>query len=338
MKVLIIGGTGLISTPLTRILLERGHELTLFNRGVTDARIPDGATIVNGDRKDYPAFVKHMQSLPAFDCVIDMICFTPDDAQSLVDAFTGRCGHMIVCSTVDVYARPTPRFPIHESAPRGGVSNYGVNKARCEENLLAVDETSTFPVTIIRPAQTYGEGGALIHSLGWSTSYIDRLRKGKPIIVHGDGKSLWVACHIDDVATAFANAVGRPQTFGNCYNATGEEWMTWDAYNRTVAEAIEVPLPRLVHIPTDLLCQADERAMICKFNFQFDNIFDTTAARRDLGFAYTIPFLEGARRTIAWLDANGRIENSDEDERYDAIISAWDRLGNDLLADVHKRT
>jgi nucleoside-diphosphate-sugar epimerase len=147
-------------------------------------------------------------------------------------------------------------------------------------------------------------------------------------VVHGDGSSLWVCCHRADVARAFANATGQPHTFGKSYHTTGEEWMTWNQYHTGVAAAIGAPPPTLVHIPTDLLGKvAPQRAAIDVENFQFNNIFDNSAARADLGFRYTIPWQEGVRRMVDWLDAHHRVENSAEDPFDDQLIAAWERLG-----------
>ncbi len=338
MRILIIGGTGLISTAITRILLERGEDVTLFNRGKTPARFPEGAKFLHGDRRDYPAFIQQMQEAGTFDCVIEMIGFVREDAESLVRTFAGRTGHLIFCSTVDVYQRPAERYPYREDEPRHGLSDYARNKIICEDVLMDAHSHGDFPVTIIRPAHTYGEGGTLIHSFGWSSTYIDRLRKGKPIVVHGDGQSLWVSCHVDDVARAFVNAIGKPQTFGKAYHTTGEEWMTWNQYHQKVARAIGAPEPHLVHIPTDLLARvAPERAGICAVNFQFNNIFDNTAAHEDLGFRYTIPFVEGVKRTVDWLDAQNAIANSDDDPLEDRVIEAWRRLSEEMVQALSSR-
>jgi nucleoside-diphosphate-sugar epimerase len=156
--------------------------------------------------------------------------------------------------------------------------------------LFKAHERGDFPLTIIRPAHTYGEGRGPIHTFGGKTTYLDRLRKGKPIVVHGDGNSLWSSCYRDDVARAFVNAVGNVATYGQAYHLAGEEWLTWNRYHQGVAEALGVPLPLLVHIPSDLLVKvAPERAYLASVNFQFNNVFDTSAARRDLAFRYTVP-------------------------------------------------
>ena len=140
-----------------------------------------------------------------------------------------------------------------------------------------------------------------------------------------DGSSLWASCHAVDVARAFVEAVGNPVTFGKSYHLAGEEWMTWNQMHAIVAEALGGPPPTLIHIPTDLLAKIAKRAFISEVNFQYNNIFDNSAARRDLNFRCTIPFAEGARRTVAWLDARGKIENSDNDPYDDRVIAAWER-------------
>ncbi len=328
MKVLIIGGTGLISTSITKQLLERGDHVTLFNRGKSEARIPEGAQFIHGDRKEYAAFEQQMSEADPFDCVIDMVAFGPQDVESALRAFKGRAGQYIFCSTVCVYGGPATRYPIGVDEPRTPTGGYGENKAKCEDIVLAAGERSDLSVTVMRPSQSYGEGGTIVHSLGGSTTYIDRIRKGKPIVVHGDGACLWAACHVDDVGRGFVGAAGNPKAFGKKYNVTGEEWMTWNMYHAGVARALGAPAPRLVHIPSDLLARvARKHAGISIDIFQYPSIFDNSAAIADLGFQYTISWEEGVRRTVAWLDAHDRIENSDNDPFEDRLIAAWECMG-----------
>jgi len=334
MKILIIGGTGLISTPITHYLVERGDDVTLYNRGMSEARIPGGPKRILGDRRDYASFEAQMAEVGSFDCVIDMVCYVPEEAESAIRAFKGRIGQFIFCGTVDVYTKPARRYPITEDEERQPARSfpYAFNKAVCERILEETHRRGDFPVTIIRPAHTYGEGGSLVHTFGGKTTYLDRIRKGKPIIVHGDGNSLWASCHIDDVGRAFVEAAGKAQTFGKAYHVTGEEWMTWNRYYQGIAEALGASKPTLVHIPTDLLGRvAPRRANWCVENFQFNNIFDNSAARADLAFRYTVAWVEGVRRTVAWLDERGRIENSDDDPFDDRAIAAWEQLGTDMV-------
>ncbi|MBK8051216.1 MAG: NAD-dependent epimerase/dehydratase family protein [Anaerolineales bacterium] len=224
-----------------------------------------------------------------FDAVIDMICYLPEEADSDVRAFRGRCDHLIFCSTVDVYSKPAHHYPYCEDEPRNAISLYGQNKVKCEDIFLAAHARGDFPVTIIRPAMTYGEGGVIVHTFGWNTTYLDRIRKGKPIVVPGDGQSLWVTCHVDDVARAFVAAIGNARAFGKAYHTTGDEWLTWDQFHQGVARALGAPAPRLVHIPSDLLAIiSPDAAAITTSNFQYSNIYDNAAARADLDFRQTI--------------------------------------------------
>ncbi len=334
MKTLIIGGSGLISTAITRQLVDRGEDLILYNRGRTLLRVDGDIAVVRGDRTDAARFEEQFAALGPLDRVIDMVCFDPVEAESAIRACHGRVGQYVFCSSVTVYNKAGAGYPFTEQAPRDSpVGDYASKKARCEDIFLEAHRRGDLPVTILRPGSTYGEGHGIIHTFGGATTYIDRLRKGKPIVVPGDGQSLWVVCHAEDVARGFISALDTPTALGRAYNVTGEEWMTWDHYHRTVAAAVGAPEPTLVHIPTDLLeAVAPEQARLAVLDLQYTNIFDTTAARRDLGFRYTIPWAEGARRVVAWLDAHGRIADSDMDPFDDRIIATWKSLGAAMAA------
>lgn len=335
MKILIIGGTGLISTPMTRFLLERGDAVTLYNRGKSPSYIPHGATIVQGDRQRYTEFEAQMHDLGHFDCVIDMVGYAPEDAESVVRVFRGRIGQFIFCSTVDVYRKPAARYPYIEDESYGGLNTYSSNKVICEKTLRAAHERRDFPVTIIRPAYTYGDGRGVLYPFGTGSTYLERIRAGKPIIIHGDGSSLWAACHSEDVARAFVNAAQNPVTFGKCYHTTGEEWMTWNDYHRRVAVALNAPEPDIVHIPTTTLVKiAPDRAASVADNFQFNNIFDNTAAHTDLNFRYTIPWVEGVQRSIRWLEEHGKLPTGGDDRFDDEVVRLWRKSEVQLAASL----
>jgi nucleoside-diphosphate-sugar epimerase len=334
MDVLIVGGTGLISTAITQRLLDRGDRVTHFNRGTTEARYEGQVRHITGDRRQTEAFEALVRDAGPFDCVIDMICFRPEQAESLARACRGVAKQVIFCSTVDVYDKPAQRYPIREDAPLGGVSAYGQNKARCEALLMDSHRRDDFAVTVVRPAHSYGEGRGMIHVFGGGEGACKRLRQGKPVIVHGDGTSFWVSCHVDDVARAFAGAAGNERAYGKAYTAAGDEWQTWDRYTELLAEALGAPPPQIVHIPTDLLARAlPRRAQVIAQNFGFNGFYDTSAARADLGFRQTISFLEGVRRTVAWCDARNLIDASDGDAWQDEVIAAWQRLTDQFVAE-----
>jgi nucleoside-diphosphate-sugar epimerase len=326
MRVLVIGGTGLISTATTRALLGRGDKVVHFNRGKNSA--PAGVQTIEGDRKSYTTFEQQMREAGTFDCVIDMVGYQPEDAQSVVRAFHGRVGQFIFCSTVDVYDKRNATYPQRADAPRAGRNDYGRKKVQCEEILEAAQERGDFPLTILRPAQTYRDPSLIIFAFGWGSAFVDRLRRNLPIVVHGDGTSLWCAAHADDVGPAFARAAGNQNAFGKAYNVAGEEVLTWNDMYRKAARVIGAPEPSLVHIPTDFLMKvAPEKASILAENFSHPNIFNNTPAQRDLGFGYTVTFDEGFRRGYEWHDQNNKIENAAEaDPTHNRVLELWQRL------------
>jgi nucleoside-diphosphate-sugar epimerase len=327
MRILIIGGTGIISTGITRLLIERGDDTVLYNRGLSPSLVEGNYTTIIGDRKDFVSFENQMQEAGFFDCVIDMVCYLPEEAESAIRAFKGRTGQYIFCSTVDVYTKPAAAYPITESAQKLPSEKfpYAYNKALCEELLFDAHQRGDLVVTSIRPGHTYGEGGDhLLHALGTSNFHVDRLKKEQPIIVHGNGTSFWPTCHRDDVSVAFVGAIGNEKAKGRGYHVAGEEWMTWEGYHQGLAKAIDAKAPKFVHIPTDVLVRmAPQEAMLTEVNFSYNNLFDNTAAREDLGFRVTIPWVEGSRRVIKWLDENGKLEKSEDFPFYDRIIEEW---------------
>ena len=183
MRILIIGGTGIISTGITRLLIERGDDVVLYNRGLRPSLVKGNYTTITGDRKEFSNFENQMQEAGTFDCVIDMVCYLPEEAESAVRAFKGRTGQYIFCSTVDVYTKPAAAYPITEDAEKLPSKKfmYAYNKARCEELLFAAHKRGDLVVTSLRPGHTYGEGGNnLLHSLGFGTYHVDRLKKEQP--------------------------------------------------------------------------------------------------------------------------------------------------------------
>ncbi|SNZ12653.1 Nucleoside-diphosphate-sugar epimerase [Natronoarchaeum philippinense] len=331
MRVLLIGGTGLISTGITRQLVEAGHEAVCMTRGEADADVPEAVEFVHGDRNDGERLDAVARETDA-DCVIDMVCFDAEQARAAVDAFADRVDQYVFCSTVDVYHRPPERNPVVESAAREpGVSEYGRNKAAAEDVFLDA-HGDAFETTVLRPWSTYGEGGDVLHTLGVGSYYIDRIRRGKPIVVHGDGTSLWGPCHRDDVAAAFVGAVGNEAAYGETYHVTSEEVITWNQYHRRVARALDAPEPELVHIPTDQLRAAlPERTHLLENHFQYSTVFDNAKARRDLGFEYTISFEDGVRRTVAALDERDAVDPWDS-ENDDAVVEAWRESAGSFVA------
>ena len=323
MHILFIGGTGLISTAIARQLLGSGHQVTLFNRGKSENRLPPGAEVIVGDRKDYAAFELTFAD-KSYDIVVDMVAFHPDDTASAIRAFTGRCGQFIHCSTVCVYSGPVSQIPTTETEPYHSVGGYGQNKIACEKLLLEAHADNQFPMTIMRPSHSYGEGGSVIRSFGQADTFIDRLRKHKPIVVQGDGNSAWGACHVDDVARGFIGVMANPKCIGEAYNIAGDEYMTWNQYHEQVAEVVGGTFTP-VHIPTDTLREAAPNWTGGTYEiFQWPSIFDNAKIKRDTNYTgQTINFKEGVKRTVAWLEGENKIADSDGDDYEDRLIAAW---------------
>lgn len=329
MKVMIIGGTGTISEPVVRRLVASGHEVLVFNRGKR-SEPPEGARLVTGDRHD-AGFPETMREHGPYDCVVDMICFTPEEARTDVEVFTGLTPQLVFTSTVDVYRKDCltryldlPAKETTEFAPRAGF-DYALNKVACERVFAEANDRGDLAVTTIRPALTYREGSVPFHPLWGGSSQLDRIVKGKPIILHGDGTTLWTALHAEDAAVAYENAIGNASTCGKGYTVSSDDWMSWEYYWRVIAHELGVGEPRFVHIPTDVLVRlAPALANWLPVHFQFHAIFDTGAARRDLGFDPQIRWEEGAARCIRWLRERGGFEPSEDHPEYDRIVEAWE--------------
>jgi len=332
MDVLLIGGTGLISTAITRQLVDAGHDVTLFNRGESDAPIPEASVDrIEGDR--YGEAFRDAFAGESFDAAIDMICYDGDHADAAVDALGGRVDQFVFCSTIDVYERPAPDLPITEDAPRAPVTGYAEGKIAAEDHLRAA-HGDAFATTILRPWHTYGEVGTdanLSGSIG-DAPLFGRLRAGRPVVLHGDGTSMWAACHREDVAGAFVDAVGNDAAYGETYHVTSEEPVTWEGYHRRIAAGIGAPDPEFVYVPTGLLVEAlPERTQGLRDHYQYGTVFDNAKVRRDLGFEYTIPLEEGARRGAEWLDERDRIRSPEVDPEYDRLVEAWREAGEGFV-------
>ncbi|OPZ85442.1 MAG: 2'-dehydrokanamycin reductase [bacterium ADurb.Bin429] len=327
MRVLLIGGTGLISTAIVEQLLARGHDVVTLTRGQTRSRLSTTIPNISCDRRDPVAFADATRDL-TMDAVIDMVAFQLEDSHTAYAAFRGRVKHFIHCSTVCVYGGPLSTLPATETEPHTPVSDYGLNKSACEAFLLGRYLEDGFPVTIIRPSHTYGEGGAIVHSLGGDTCYLDRIRKGLPIVVHGDGQGLWASAHISDVARAFVNVLGNDVAIGEAYHVTGEEWMTWNQYHAAVARVLGGRYHPIYIPANDLYAMAHDRAAMAFEIFQWPGIFDNGKARADLGYEYRITWEDGVRRTVRWLEDHGGITCAEEDAFTDRLIAAWE-LGRD---------
>jgi nucleoside-diphosphate-sugar epimerase len=330
MKVLIIGGTGNISTPITKALMAKGVDLTLFNY---DQQSPDwlkNVRVITGDRTERAAFEQKLSGLGPWDCVIDMVCYEPADAECDVRVFRGRTKQFIFCSTVDVYGKTPAGYPVTEENAEFDARPsfpYGYKKMICEQTMWEAHQRGDFALTVCRPTFTYNEAWSPgVHTFGGQSYHLDRLRKGQPIIMHGDGMSIWTASYRDDTASGLVGAVGNEKAFGQAYQLAGEEWMTHNHIWRTIARLLGAPEPDFVYIPTDLLGRlAPKQAEWCVENFRYNNIFSNAKAKRDLGFRYTFSFETGVQKCLDHLTRHNLIEDSAKHPFYDRLVEAWRR-------------
>ena len=326
MKVLFLGGTGVISSACSRLAAKRGIELYLFNRGQTERPIPEGAHILYGDIRDR-ASVKRALSDYTFDVVVNWIAFTPDHVEADIELFRSRIGQYIFVSSASAYQKPPSNLPITESTPlHNPFWAYSRAKIACEERLLQAHREDNFPVTVVRPSHTYDRTKVTL--LGHYTD-IDRMRKGKKVIVHGDGTSLWVLTHHEDFAKGFVGLLGNHHAIGHAFHITSDEVMTWNQIYTFLAHAAGVE-PRIVHVPSDLIAAFDPEVGASLLGDKSHSvIFDNSKIKRLVpDFAATIPFSQGAREIIDWFDVDPARQVVDEqaNQLTDEIIAAYEAI------------
>lgn len=335
MKVLILGGTGLISSAIVAQLVERKDEVHVWNRGLSEDRLPGNVVRRVADRR---AVASHSEELrrEKFDCIIDMCGYSAEDAAGLVEAAANNTSQVIFCSSTDVFsdAKRDGTYPLTEASPTGAPPTfpYAVGKVASESIFERAAETESFAVTIVRPAEVYGAANSNygpLHPL-WHRDYnLWRLKSDLPIILHGEGVSLWCACYAPDVATAFVNSIGNPGAYNRKYNVAGSEWVTWVRYWQIVAKAFEFGDPSFVMIPSELLGAVfGSEALYLRENFRFNNVHDCTRAKQDLGFTYRTDLASGfslmaQRYGETWL-ANGEMESAGEyATHYESVLEGW---------------
>jgi nucleoside-diphosphate-sugar epimerase len=319
MRVLVIGGTGNISREIVRGLLERGNEVTIYNRGQHRDPPPAGARVVHGDRRERETFESTVRAL-APEAVIDMISYSPEDAASAVRACSGQVCHFIHCSTVMTYGPPVPQPVCGEEGPLGAQTPYGQAKIAADELLLRAHAETGFPVTIIKPSYTFGPGIPLHRMIGDDGNWIDRMRKRKPIL-SAEGQLLFQFLPSRDAGDLFALVTGREPMLGQIYNMVNPQAITWDDWHRAAAAAVGVEV-EIVNAPQWLLGQIDDRYKGIAGNFGHQQVFSGEKLRRAVPeWKPVTPLVEWMAANIAWMDRHGLVSDSDADPLEDRIIA-----------------
>jgi nucleoside-diphosphate-sugar epimerase len=324
MRVLFIGGTGVISSACSQLAVERGMELYLLNRSQTSRPIPDGARILRADIRDTGS-VREALGDTQFDVVVDWIAFVSQHVEADLELFRGRTGQYIFISSASVYQTPPARLPVTESTPLDNPYwDYSRAKIACEERLLRAYRDEKFPITIVRPSHTYDRTRLPTHG---DYTVINRMRRGQPVIVHGDGTSLWTLTHHVDFAKGFVGLLGNQHTIGEAIHITSDEILTWNQIFQTLARAAGAEA-RFVHIPSQFIAAFDPGWGASLLGDKSHSmIFDNSKIKSLVpGFAATIPYSWGAEEQLAWYDADPARQVVDEklDHLMDGIIGAYE--------------
>ena len=327
MRVLFLGGTGNISIAATRLLAERGADLAVLNRGQSDVLLPDGVRRIRGDIRDRASVADALRG-EEFDVVVDWVAFVPEHVELDIELFGGGISQYVFISSATVYRKPSPFFPLVEEAPLGNPDwKYARDKIACEERLRREHEENGFPATIVRPSHTYGENWIPTALAGQDYTVVDRMLRGKNVIVHDDGESLWTMTHNTDFARAFVGILGNADAVGESFHITSDEALTWNRITETIAAAAGLE-PHIVHIPSDFIAAIDpELGEGLLGDKAHSLVFDNTKIKRFVpDFEAVVPFAEGIARSLAWFDADPARKVVDEERNalLDRIVAAYE--------------
>lgn len=325
LKVLFIGGTGIISSACSQLTVAKGIDLYLLNRGETSRPIPEGVQVLHGDIRR-PETVKSALGDRQFDSVVDWIAFTPEHIETDLELFRGRVGQFVFISSASAYQTPPASLPITEGTMLANPYwPYSRAKIACEERLTRAYRDDGFPMTIVRPSHTYDQTALPMHG-GYTV--IDRMRRGKQVVVHGDGTSLWVLTHHRDFARGFVGLLGNARTIGEAFHITSDETVTWNQIHEIFAHAAGTEA-RIVHVPSQVIAAYDanwgEGLLGDKTHSM---VFDNSKIKRFVpDFAATIPLSWGAAEIMAWHDADPARRRVDEefDRLMDRLIAAQEK-------------
>lgn len=322
MKILLIGGTGTISSAITRQLAEGGHELWLLNRGNRKNEVPANVWQVICDIND-EAEVMRLTGAEVFDAVCEFIGFLPSQVERDIRLFTGRTQQYVYISSASAYNKPAASHVITEGTTLANPYwEYSRNKIACEELLMKTYREAGFPVTIVRPSHTYCERGVpvSVHGPKGSWQVLKRMMEGKPVLVQGDGSSLWTLTWNEDFARGFIGLLGNPKAIGEAFQIMSDEQLTWNQVYQSVANALGVTF-KPYYVSSEFLAAVSPKAYDFTGNLLGDKsvtvVFDCTKLKRAVpGFCATTRFDEGVRRCVAYLQSHPELQ--EEDPEFDA--------------------
>tara|TARA_R110000868_G_scaffold22358_6_gene91760 strand:- start:984 stop:1973 length:990 start_codon:yes stop_codon:yes gene_type:complete len=327
MKILFIGGTGNISTASSKLAIEKGIELYHLNRGTTKVTIPNVNTILGDINK--PNELSKLKE-HSWDVVVNWIAFTPDDIERDIALFKGKTKQYVFLSSASCYQTPLNYPIITESTPlHNNFWDYSYQKIKCEDRLMQAYREENFPITIVRPSLTYDT--VIPIAIGGFKEYTtaDRILKGKEIIIHGDGTSLWTVTHADDFAKGFVGLLGLDQAIGHAFHITSDEILSWNMIYKILANSLGREA-NVVHITSDFICKIEPSYTGTLLADKSESVlFDNTKIKTFVpDFKATIPFSIGIKRTLKWLDKNPeqKFINPESNRKIDSVLSSYKKL------------
>jgi nucleoside-diphosphate-sugar epimerase len=328
MRVLFIGGTGNISWYCVTKAQEAGHDVWILNRGATvKTRRPCPLNVKQlfADIRDVLSVKKVLKGME-FDVVSDFICYTPEQALVDIELFRNITKQFIFISSAACYQKPLSKYPITEATPLFNPQwEYAQNKIDCEKVFLEYYQKENFPITIVRPGHTYD--AIIPDAVGngdWTVA--KRLIDGKPIILHGDGSTLWTVTHSEDFARAFIELFNHRATIGEAFHITSDEWLTWRHISERVAKTLNVSDPHFIYIPSDIIARRNPAIGKGLLGHKtWCDIYDNSKIKSIAkGWQCRITFAEGIQRTVDWLKA---------DKNRQRVNAELDRFLDNLCAD-----
>ncbi len=331
MKILFIGGTGTISMAVSKLLLSQGHTLYLLNRGNRNLSLSGDLVELKADVND-ESRVKELIKELHFDAVADFIAFEPPQLERDYRLFKGKTDQFIFISSASAYQKPLADYRINEGTPLANpYLEYSRNKIACEDYLMKLYREEGFPVTIIRPSHTYDERSVPMGAHGKNGSYaiVKRMLEGKPVLIHGDGTSLWTLTHNSDFAVAMAGLIGNIHAIGEAVQITSDESLTWNQIYQIVANALGVKL-NAVHASTEFLDACGEYDFRGSLLGDKSNtvVFDNSKLKRLVpGFTARVRADQGIRDTVSYVLSHPecQVEDTDFDAWCDRVVEALDR-------------
>lgn len=331
MKILIIGGTGTISSAITRQLASEGHELWLLNRGNRNTTVPQNVRLITGDINEHTEEVMAKLGNETFDSVCEFIGFLPEQVERDIRLFSGRTKQYVFISSASAYNKPARQYVMTEGTSLANPYwEYSRNKIACEHLLMQAYRETGFPVTIVRPSHTYCEGviPVSVHGNKGGWQVIKRMMEGKPVIVHGDGSSLWTMTWNEDFAKGFIGLLGNPQATGEVFQIMSDETLTWNQIYQCMADALGVEF-KPYYVASDYLAAiapAEYDMRGCLLGDKTASVvFDCSRLKRTVpGFKATTRFEQGIRKSISYLmeHPEAQVEDPEFDSWCDRVIEA----------------